>query len=463
MKNSEYYTIEENWPQPPDDSCTLDNAVQQGSAPAHKKKKKSSAKAKKKMSESLAGVTAAAVAVVMLSTSIPVLRDAFDDFPELPDFDVGGDICPVCSKEECPYYYDGDPGLWISLGSEAQRSDSDDLYSMRGFVEDTERYYFVNYPCVFTSSGQRIVMRLTYDYTKYFPVTDSRDYPLSSEYAEYGESNYSGLLLVGDDEKSPGQRNYFYAVVNYNADGTQQLITPEVLLSDHSYIDIDPSESNYRVREIPNVPNAQLQVFSDLDDALLEELINCIDIDVVEGQYNTYDLGETMRFTEYMYCYRDYKDFEYSKMSSSYGFNYSDGEERRSLCLDFLTKTYHLRIDYEVNFCAAGWKAVFDRWRDLNENAVESGHQVYFPVEELQSYSINGIEYTCYIAYTTEPVDDVNGYPWIWYYFVPKQERTIAITDHRSISPEMLKKLLETLDVETAVPPEDILSRITLR
>ena len=77
MKDSEFYTIKENWPQPPDDSCTLDSTGQ-GSTSTRKKKKLSSAKVKKKMSESLAGVTAAAVAVVMLSTSIPAFRDLSD-------------------------------------------------------------------------------------------------------------------------------------------------------------------------------------------------------------------------------------------------------------------------------------------------------------------------------------------------------------------------------------------------
>ena len=61
LKDLEFYRTAEEWPQPPDDPCTLaDLSAETKTKP---KEKKSNRRARKKMSESLAGITAAAVAV----------------------------------------------------------------------------------------------------------------------------------------------------------------------------------------------------------------------------------------------------------------------------------------------------------------------------------------------------------------------------------------------------------------
>lgn len=464
MKHTEFYTAPESWPQPPDEEQTLE-LTQQGSGPAKKKKKSLATKAKKKMSESLAGVTAAAVAVVMLSNSIPVLKDAFEDFPELPDFSVG-EICPVCGTEECPYFVDGDPGLRISLDSDVTYSETGDLYAMPGFSVDDGRYLSQSYPCLFTDDGQRIVLRLLNDFRYNLPFLPTEGYPITGELSmdegfAYNRS-YTGQIFYGEDEKSPGTEYYVYAIIVYAPEEENPIVMPEDIMFQHSYVDFDPQQANYRRREIPGVSDAWLLLCSNLDDIFLQEWMTYAEVEVIEPD-QTYDLGQTMRYTEAGFYCRDYCDEYWGGVIHHFGFN-TDGEDvMHMLYLDFYAKNFSFVPGHEIQFNQVGWKAVFDRWRDLNEDAPETGHQVYFPMEEMNSVTVNGIEYDCYIIYTAQPVDDVNDYPWIWYYFVPKQEGTMAVVERQSISPERLQKLLETLDVSEGFPPEDILRHITLR
>jgi hypothetical protein len=106
----------------------------------------------------------------------------------------------------------------------------------------------------------------------------------------------------------------------------------------------------------------------------------------------------------------------------------------------------------EVIFYAAGWQSLVDHWRDLNMLAPESGHEVCYEIVELNTLTVNSIRYTCYMAYSTKPIDDVNNYPWVWYYFVPQQEETMAIEYSRSMSPE---ELMKTLEQGSSVPVEN--------
>lgn len=457
MKHTEFYTSPENWPQPPDEDQTLWEGTV--TASAAKPKKKAAGRVRKKLSESLAGVTAAAVAVVMLSNSIPVLKDAFADFPELPDFDIG-EICPVCNNQECPYFADGAPGLRISLESDPIYSETGDLYAMPGFSVDDERYWHRNYPCIFTDDGQRIVFRLQIDFGDKLPFT-AESYPVVGEHTAdegYGyDRSYAGQVLYQDEE-----RNYVCAYLVYSADEENAIVTVDEILYDHPYLDFYPEQANYRQREIPGVSNAKLFLCSNLDDTFLAEWMTYAEVEVIEPD-QTYDLGQTMRFTESGYNSRDYCDEYWGGVIHHYGFNTDEDDVMHKLYLDFAAKNYQTRFAYEIQFNQVGWKAVFDRWRDLNEDAPETGHEVAFPMEELNSVTVNGIEYDCYIVYTAAPVDDVNDYQWIRYYFVPRQEGTMAVIDQRSIDPERLRRMLETLDVNEGVPPEDILSHITLR
>lgn len=463
MRDTEFYSLEENWPQPPDDACTLEAIAP--NAPVAGRKKKSFSKVRKKMSESLAGVTAAAVAVVMVATAIPSLKDAFDDFPHLPDFGTR-EICPVCNYEECPFFVDGNPGLCVSLDSDPEYSDSEDIYTMSGFSRDDDLYLYRNYPCIFTENGTRIIIRFKNDIRSLLPIHDMEEHPVvnNTRLTEDGEPAYTGMIWYGEDEKSSGQENYLYAVVAYNQYGEAPLIDPFRVMSHQEYISFDPQEPNYHVSDVPNMPHTQVQIISNLDKELLAEFVTCIEVITMDSATD-FALGKTMLFTESEDCRRNFADMEYWSTTSYHGFNHQDGDQMRSLCIQVRCKEYWIEIsnfEQTIIFNDTGWKAVFDRWRDLNEQASESGHEVYYPVEELEDITVNGITYSCYIVYTAESVDDVNGYPWIWYYLVPQQEETIAIMDRQSISPEELQKLIEERSVDR-FSLEVLLDQITLR
>jgi hypothetical protein len=177
------------------------------------------------------------------------------------------------------------------------------------------------------------------------------------------------------------------------------------------------------------------------------------------------NLGTTMVLTESEDCFRDYYDVHYVSMRHTHGFNIDGQNQYRTLQFDLNGKHYGLETSagsMEVIFYAAGWQSLVDHWRDLNMLAPESGHEVCYEIVELNTLTVNSIRYTCYMAYSTKPIDDVNNYPWVWYYFVPQQEETIAIKYSRSMSPEELMKTLEqgSSDDDSYM---DILNQITLR
>lgn len=465
MADSEFYSSQENWPQPPDDSCTLEPVVQSKHGEKKKTKSATSAKMKKKMSESLAGVTAAAVAVVMLSTSIPALKDAFDDFPELPEFIGDGEICSVCNDEECPFYSDGLSGLVISLGSEAEYLDEDDLYSMAGFTDSDLLYDSATYPCIPMETGERAILRLDEDLRHSLPILDDHEtyFHFNTYSGDEADYAYTGKMFYGIDEKDPMSECFLYVVLVYSTGGDVPLMDPTALSNELAYMDIDPQSTKCRTFKVPDYPQLEVQFFSNMDEDALDSYTSLYEVFVVTDEYQQYALGQTMLFTESDFTRRTFADYEYWGLIRHYGFNTDGEDEYHVLDLDFRQKEYSLSMAYQIVFTPVGWKAVFDRWRDLNEQAEETGHGVYFPIEEFSSITVNNIEYSCYAVYSAASVDDVNDYPWIWYYFVPKQEGNIAILDHRSISPEDLQRLLESMDPNEVIAPEDILNHITLR
>jgi hypothetical protein len=464
MPDSEFYQIEENWPQPPDDSCTLE-AAEQGTTSVKRKIKPSRAKMKKKMSESLAGVTAAAVAVVMVATAIPSLKDAFQDFPELPDFEYY-EFCPVCKIEDCPYFAHGDPGLRITLDSDPDNIDVEDIYTMAGFTTYDLAYRHYNADAIFTEEKQRLIICAKPDLFSMLPIIDVDDIPVSHNADGYmdEETAYTGIVCCGEDEKSPMQYNYFHALIVYDDSGTVPQITPKQIEEEYKDFDSIPSDLTYRTREIQGVPNAQLQICSNLDGQMLDTAMDYLEIMVLDDYY-TMELGKTMLFAETEDCCRGYNDLRYGGITSHYGFEIDGMEHSRALSFHVEGKEYQIKTGYDqstIIFYDTGWKAIFDRWRDLNEEAPESGHQVYFILEELNRLTVNGIVYQCYMAYSTHPIDDVNDNQWAWIYLVPQQEEKIAIEDRRGVSPEELQSLLEKGITEDD-HIMDILRQITLR
>ncbi len=441
MNHSEYYSSPEHWPQPPDEPCTLDPM---DPVSISRKKKKKSGRVRKNMSQSLAGVVTAALAVVMVATSIPELGGIVDDIPILPDLVAPEEICTVCNTEDCPYFADGYPGLRIMLDCNPEHVESDDIYSMYGFCED-DWYYHDARSSIFTSDGDRIVFRLNRELRNMMPMQELQmlDVEINAfDTYEFEDSKICGVVLHGDDDKSPYKINYFQAVIVYDSSGSLPQVSPE-LLQEHGYeLDYIPGDREYIIRDIEGVANAQLQVCSNIDQELLEFLIDYIDITIV-NDLHVMDLGQTMRFAETEFFCRNYYDIEYNAICHYYGFNIDGHDLERTLCFDTSGKEYQLRSGACFIFHEVGWKALFDTWQDLNEQAPETGHEVYFPLVQLNSITVNNINYDCYLAYSSMPVDDINNYQWAWLFVVPKQEDTIAIEMSFSLSPEELTKLLE--------------------
>lgn len=466
MNDGEFYQLEENWPQPPDDSVTLEQPLPEATG-EKRKKKASSSKVRKKMSESLAGVTAAAVAVVMVATAIPSLKDIADDIsPILPDFDNYSEVCVVCGQPECHYFGNGYPGLVLELDSEPDHVSENDYLHMPGFAESDYQFDRIDIPALVTEKMERIVMRLNSHFAGYLAMIAENEsvfqYHAGAYYGE--ELAYSGIWFYGYDEKDHNQTLYFHAVIVHDPSGSPERLTMEKLTNKHEMPENLPTDLQYYSRDIPAIANTRLQICTNVDKELVDPVFQQINVQVIDS-LKAMNLGTTMVLTESEDCFRDYYDVHYSSMRHTHGFNIDGQNQYRTLKFALNGKHYGLETSagsMEVIFYAAGWQSLVDRWRDLNMWAPESGHEVCYEIVELNTLTVNSIRYTCYMAYSTKPIDDVNNYPWVWYYFVPQQEETIAIKYHRSMSPEELMKTLEqgSSDDDSYM---DILNQITLR
>lgn len=451
MNNSEFYAPKENWPQPPDDSCTLEPT--ELVAGTKKKEKKSTSQARKKLSESLAGVTAAAVAVVMLSATIPALKEPVEQ--------SGTESCPVCQKEECPYFVWGYPGLRISLDSDYAEDEYDDFVTMQGFRDWNERYVDLSYPCVETEDERRCALRI--ERALWSQLNGSGLHSDGVGSARNTDLSFSGEFFNLEDEKSMSYGDFLYIVVAYDTTGRNRLVDPDTLRSDNSHIELDSRRPyNYITQQIPGVPDAQLQLVSSLDQGALNNLLDYCSVTVIEAKDQTFDLGKTMRFTESAAAYRTYGDIEYSSIGH-YFKCFLDENRYNTHSLSFATpsKDYSISGGCQIIFSEAGWPQLFDLACELNEKAPKTGHLVYFPAIELDHYTINGITYRCYLFYhlRDKTSDDYS----IVCLMAPQQESEVAIRFEHTLSEKEMEKLLASRDPEDAFLPGELLSQITLR
>lgn len=475
MKDSEFYTLEENWPQPPDDPCTLE-AASQGRGEAKKKKKLSSAKVRKKMSESLAGVTAAAVAVVMVATAIPSLKDAFDDLPDLPDFtlpELDYVSCPVCERPNCPYF-EHVPEWGIAYGIDVRLDNMDstpdyglgeDIFTISGFLEDDllhEREQII-----ITEKKERIILvrSKSYDWPNGSTWHWVDHNPFMYDPSSYA---YTGLLVEMEDEKSPNDTSFALINLVYDPAGQPQQITVESIC-ERSNIDIDPANAEYYTVEINDHPNIQLQFASDLGMDYLQELAGLVYVDYVKEIGLTYSLGETMYFTETQQIYRDYMDNLREGGGLIYNSSNTVTDDQYFLGYGFYKKYYRFRGSGDAGKCQiifspVAWDTVFDRWDELNAEAPEYGHEVYFPVVEMEDVTVNGIDYSTFAVYSTVSLQPSSDFCYLFEcYFVPKQENNIAICVHSFVLEENIQKFQEMLHNEYVDIGMDFLQQITLR
>ena len=452
MNNSEFYVPKEEWPQPPDDRCTLKSIDLY--AGTKKKQTKSASRGRKKLSESLAGVTAAAVAVVMLSATIPAVKNP-------AKLQESTEVCTVCGQEDCPYFVWGYPGLQISLDSDYMADNYDDLVTMQGFSDWNADYLDLSYPCVETDDGQRCVLRIERAIWSQLNGSGLHSDGVGSD--RNTDLSFCGEFFNLEDEKSMAYGDFLYIVVAYDTTGTNRLVDPDTLRADNSHIELDSRRPyNYITQEIPGVPDAQLQLVSSLDRDMLNDLLDYCSVTVIETKDQVFDLGETMRFTESADAYRTYGDIEYA--SIAYHFKYFVDENSyntHKFSYDTPSKDYSISGNRQIIFSDVGWPEMFDLACELNEKAPETGHSVYFPAIELDRYTVNGITYRCYLFYHQN--GEARGDYGIVCLMVPQQESEIAIQFRHTLSAKEMEKLLASRDPKDADLPIELLSQITLR
>lgn len=509
LNSTEFYMPQEDWPQQPEEKCTLEPIK----LPTQTKKKKApdTSRVKKKMSESLAGVTAAAVTVVMLSASIPILPEIVIDIP-----DYGRrETCPVCEQVECSYFDHGFSGLQISLGPDNYAEiyetygwdDLDDLdnldnladlYGLEG-PKDLETLYdlrslygsynefhtmqgfnilrpYVQAPttCVETGEDLRLVLRLDNSLTADLYSNDWSTMGWQTIYSDDPEGlSYSGLFFplekrvsfptddTAYDNTASSATDYMYALISYDKTGENRLVEPYIYLNYIPALNSDTLSYNYITRDIPGVPNAQLQLVSSLDQAVLNDLFEYCSAVVVETKDHVFDLAKTMRFAETDSVYRTYRDHESTSISQNYSFFEGvPGDFNHSLTYSFPYRSYSIGPYNDILLSDVGWNNILDLVFELNQKAPETGHQVFFPAVEFNSCTVNNITYQCYLLYHEETY--YNTYQALCF-MIPQQEKEVAIRFETTLSAEQLENLFDTLDPATAFEISELLNQITLR
>lgn len=430
MKDSEFYTAPEGWPQPPDEDQTLlEGSV---TASAAKPKKKAAGRVRKKLSESLAGVTAAAVAVVMVANSIPSLKDSFGDL-----MDIVGEICPMCGVEGCPYYDEGREGLTLSYDAKPEYLKYDS-YKMNGFV-DRDQGTWQYCEAIITADSQRLLLHTDdafaqgvdgHSYTSWFTV--NTEAPAVERYA------VTGLRTIWRDGDTREYIGSVYAYLIYSADGdfTTYDVGKEVYEDD-----VEMEWLDERSFPVDGIPNARIFVYSDLGDEYMDKVIDYCHVEQIDGPGVRYALGSTMYFQETEDHYRIYHDFYHASSSTRYSF-YENGQEvDHYFWSDFCVKEYRFSQDFRIEFAADSWVKIFEKYAQLNEDAPKYGHEVYFPITYVGEATVNDITYLCYAGYMDDTPDEPDR-QWATFLLVPKQEPNIVFVESHYATPEELTALI---------------------
>ena len=430
MKDSEFYTAPESWPQPPDEDQTLWEGTV--TASAAKPKKKAAGRIRKKMSESLAGVTAAAIAVVMVANALPSLKDSFADLE-----DIVGEICPMCGVEGCPYYYEGREGLTLSYDGRPEYLEYDH-YDMNGFTErDNATWEYCT--AILTEDLQRLLLyadkKLTsnmkgHRYVSWF----------ASDHAEPadGRPAVTGFRTICRDANTDEYKSSVYVYLIYTTDGDFSGYD----IGDEVYSDgVEMEWLDERAFPVEGIPNARIYVYSDLGDEFLDAAIDYFHAEVADGPGVQLTLGDSMYFQETETCYRTYHDYYFGGSTSGYLFN-EDGEEiSRYFYTDFYTKEYCFTHGFSIEFAPDSWVKIFEKYAQLNEDAPKYGHEAYFPILYLGRTSVNKITYLCYVAYADGYLYDESNYR-ITCLLVPEQEPNIVFVESGEASPEEITAML---------------------
>lgn len=463
LKDSEFYTVSEEWPQPPDEACTLKGGQ---TSTLTRPKKKTNSRVRKKLSESLAGVTAAAVAVVMVASALPTMKDIFEEdfFDEeiiggtvaesKPNLEVG-EPCPICGERNCPYYCfeEGMEGLRISYLEEPEYLEYD-ANAMNGFnTLDLETCMYA--PVIYTETDERLVFRLGEELSN---LVDGGVHwsPLGTyTYVWGGDAiGASGYSVVFEDEKSMKDPHVLYVYLVYAANG---VCAPEKIAEE---LDIQEELSGlqFTVSKVEGIEKAEFHVYSDLGEEFNQAVLECCIARKITELDLTFTLGKTMRLREGTVVHRSYYDLHHLGMRQYVPV----AEEIGGLWLfeaDFYHKTYAIN-DMNITFAATSWLDLFAQWRELNGLATKYGHQVCFPLYDLGETSANGITYRCYATYAADIGED----HYVTYLVVPQQEQEILISFTEYCFSEEMEALRSGLaDGHEIAEMYEIFSQITLR
>ncbi len=459
MTDFEFYRAPENWPQPPDEDGTLLSAAHPTISPK-KQKKSSSAKQKRKLSESLAGVTAAAVAVVALAGSLP---EQLLGLPSSPNTGVSS-ICPVCKDASCPYYDSSDrvQGIRISMDEEPVFTNLTDIYDMSGFSHaDEEGRQFAG--SVRLEDGSRMLCIFETDLRRLLgPGSRWYEFEYNCDLRYPDDPAQVGRFYTAVDEKS-GDEHFIYVGLLYMPDGSYPDEIPMVLPAYYP-------EGNYdnvvmEVVTVEHTENYYVIAVTDMGSSLAKDLMSYVTALPVTTAQMTYSLGSTMMFAEVEGTQRTFNDFYSNSCSMLYYTSFGEEKAIRFIEYDFPTKSYGLDFSSagsaELLFASVSWVEIFKTWQALNEKAPDTGHEVYFQVHSLGDLEVNDITYLVYAVYSESSEEE--GYYEIWYYYIPSQEQTIAFIDRNHITFEDMDAMIEQGGTRvTSYLLDYILEQITL-
>lgn len=429
MKDPEFYTVSEGWPQPPDEDCTLLEG--QTITAAAKPKKKAAGRIRKKMSESLAGVTAAAIAVVMVANALPSLKDSFGDLE-----DIVGEICPMCGVEDCPYYDEGREGLTLSYDGKPEYLEYDH-YEMNGFTErDTTAWEYSS--AIITEQSERLLLYVDKEITSSMKGMRYLSwFTTNHENPDDGRPAVTGFRTICRDSATDAYKNSVYVYLIYTTDGDFGGYD----IADEVYSDeVEMEWLDERIFPVDGIPNARIYVYSDLGDEYMEKVIDYCHVEKADGPGVRLTLGKTMYFQETEGCYRTYHDNYFAGSTTSYSFN-EDGEEvQHYFWSDFYTKEYRFSQSFWIEFAVDSWVKIFEKFAQLNEDAPKYGHKAYFPIVYVGEATVNEITYLCYAGYLDDPAEENSG--WVTFLLVPEQEPNIVFVEDHYVSPEELTALI---------------------
>lgn len=437
MLQNEYYITDENWPQPEDEAKTLDLEGYMGRTPT-KRKKADTKKQRKKLSESLAGVTAAAIAVVMVSGATPSLRGISTGLQDV----VPSEICQICGDLDCPYWDpDGMEGLRITSNANPLWQEFD-LYTMNGFVFDA----WDQSTAICTQRGERLILRVDPNQVlgdngrhSYLDIHSETDAVFPSDETTYCSWEYRNL-----ENASDRYSGYLVAQLVYSPDG----VMPEQNFGvDERFFEEYEGEHYYYAALIDGVEDAEVRIYTNVERLYDAGALNYCKVEIVEGTDLTFPLGKTMTFTENGRVRRQWNDSFHAANNSTHRFQLDYGDERKSMMFNVWHKKYIISgyyNDTSISIAAESWQNIFNQWQELNDDVALKGHHVCYAITHAGEVTVNGITYDLYLLYTTAPVDGYNHYPWLSHFFVPQQEPEIAIHFRESIEPEELAELLAT-------------------